>query len=197
MKKWISLLAVLTLMVGVTACGSDKPDDLPASENASATKSFTLIASAGAASRSEIAFSLSDFAAISEYVKYVSNVIIQTTSYVEVSGITTSQTVELQNVTLSLKSDSKKKIVLPVIDSNEKFMELTQLTFLQEIMNDLPERFFYGGVDIHLYTQPYLTGYIGHQTGWQIYIQLIVTPHTLKKVALKGNLLNLSESDVT
>ncbi|NMB05189.1 MAG: hypothetical protein GX976_02275 [Bacteroidales bacterium] len=140
MKKWISLLAVLTLMVGVTACGSDKPDDLPASENASATKSFTLIASAGAASRSEIAFSLSDFAAISEYVKYVSNVIIQTTSYVEVSGITTSQTVELQNVTLSLKSDSKKKIVLPVIDSNEKFMELTQLTFLQEIMNEIYRR---------------------------------------------------------
>ena len=156
MKKWISLFTVLTLLVGVTACGSDKPDDLPESESASATncgsdkpddlpesesasatKSFTLIASAGADSRSETTFSLSDFAAISEYVKYVSNAIIQTTSYVEVRGITASQTVELQNVTLSLKSDSKKKIVLPVIDSNEKFMELTQLTFLQEIMNEI------------------------------------------------------------
>ena len=140
MKKWISLLAVLTLMMGVTACGSDKPDDLPASQNASASKSFTLIASAGAASRSEISFSLSDFAAISEYVKYVSNAIIQTSSYVEVTGITSSQAVELKDVTLSLKSDSKKKIVLPVIDSNERFMELTQLTFLQEIMNEIYRR---------------------------------------------------------
>src|SRR5690554_5301904 len=140
MKKWISLSAVLTLMMGVTACGSDKPDDLPASENASASKSFTLIASAGAASRSEITFSLSDFAAISEYVKYVSNAIIQTSSYVEVTGITSSQAVELKDVTLSLKSDSKKKIVLPVIDSNERFMELTQLTFLQEIMNEIYRR---------------------------------------------------------
>ena len=140
MKKWISLLAVLTLMMGVTACGSDKPDDLPASQNASASKSFTLIASAGTASRSEITFSLSDFAAISEYVKYVSNAIIQTSSYVEVTGITSSQAVELKDVTLSLKSDSKKKIVLPVIDSNERFMELTQLTFLQEIMNEIYRR---------------------------------------------------------
>ena len=140
MKKWISLLAVLTLMMGVTACSSDKPDDLPASQNASASKSFTLIASAGAASRSEISFSLSDFAAISEYVKYVSNAIIQTSSYVEVTGITSSQAVELKDVTLSLKSDSKKKIVLPVIDSNERFMELTQLTFLQEIMNEIYRR---------------------------------------------------------
>ena len=140
MKKWISLLAVLTLMMGVTACSSDKPDDLPASQNASASKSFTLIASAGAASRSEITFSLSDFAAISEYVKYVSNAIIQTSSYVEVTGITSSQAVELKDVTLSLKSDSKKKIVLPVIDSNERFMELTQLTFLQEIMNEIYRR---------------------------------------------------------
>jgi hypothetical protein len=127
-------------MMGVTACGSDKPDDLPASQNASASKSFTLIASAGAASRSEISFSLSDFAAISEYVKYVSNAIIQTSSYVEVTGITSSQAVELKDVTLSLKSDSKKKIVLPVIDSNERFMELTQLTFLQEIMNEIYRR---------------------------------------------------------
>jgi hypothetical protein len=126
--------------MGVTACGSDKPDDLPASQNASASKSFTLIASAGAASRSEITFSLSDFAAISEYVKYVSNAIIQTSSYVEVTGITSSQAVELKDVTLSLKSDSKKKIVLPVIDSNERFMELTQLTFLQEIMNEIYRR---------------------------------------------------------
>lgn len=140
MKKWISLLAVLTLMMGVAACSSDKPDDLPASQNASASKSFTLIASAGAASRSEITFSLSDFAAISEYVKYVSNAIIQTSSYVEVTGITSSQAVELKDVTLSLKSDSKKKIVLPVIDSNERFMELTQLTFLQEIMNEIYRR---------------------------------------------------------
>jgi len=140
MKKLISLLTVLSLIIGFTACSSDKPDDLPASQNASASKSFTLIASAGAASRSEITFSLSDFAAISEYVKYVSNAIIQTSSYVEVSGITASQAVELQNVTLSLKNDSKKKIVLPVINSNEKFMELTQLTFLQNIMDEIYRR---------------------------------------------------------
>ncbi len=140
MKKLISLFTVLGLIIGFTACSSDKPDDLPESQNASATKSFTLIASAGAATRSEITFSLSDFVAISEYAKYVSNAIIQTSSYVEVSGVTGMYAVELQNVTLSLKSDSKKKIVLPVINTNEKFMELTQLTFLQEIMNEIYRR---------------------------------------------------------
>jgi hypothetical protein len=140
MNKLISLFTALSLIIGFTACSSDKPDDLPESQSASASKSFTLIASAGAASRSEIVFSLSDFAAISAYVKYVNNAIIQTSSYMEVTGITGLQAVELQNVTLSLKSDSKKKIVLPVIKTNERYMELTQLTFLQEIMNEIYRR---------------------------------------------------------
>jgi len=137
MKKLFSILIVVTTAILFTACGSDRPDDLPASQTASATKSFTLIAAAGDDTRSEESIAMSDFSAISEYMKYVNASLVQTTSYIQISGITVTQEVELKNVTLSLKSDSKKKIVLPTITANTKFMELTHLTFLQTVMDEI------------------------------------------------------------
>jgi len=137
MKKLLSTLTVLSVTLFFVACGSDKPDDLPASQNASATQSFTLIAAAGNQTNGEASIAMSDFAAISEYAKYVNAALVQTSSNIEISGITAAQEVELTNVTLSLKSDSKKKIVLPTITANTKFMELPQLTFLQTVMNEI------------------------------------------------------------
>ena len=137
MKKLFSILIVFTTAILFIACGSDKPDDLPASQTASVTKSFTMLAAAGANTTSEVSIAMSDFTAISEYVKYVNAALVQTSSFIQISGITTAQEVELTNVTLSLKSDSKKKIVLPTITANDKLMELTQLTFLQTVMDEI------------------------------------------------------------
>jgi hypothetical protein len=137
MKKLLSTLTVLSVALFFVACGSDKPDDLPASQNASATQSFTLIAAAGNQTNGEASISMSDFTAISEYVKFVNAALVQTSSYIQISGITSAQEVELTNVTLSLKSDSKKKITLPTITANTKFMELTHLTFLQQVMDEI------------------------------------------------------------
>ncbi|MBF6629265.1 MAG: hypothetical protein ITG04_12305 [Proteiniphilum sp.] len=137
MKKLFTILIVFTTTILFTNCASDKPDDLPGSMNASATQSFTMIAAAGATSTSNVTFAMSDFAAISEYVKYVNVALVQTSSYIQISGITSAQEVELTNVTLSLKSDSKKKIVLPTITANTKLMELPQLTFLQTVMDEI------------------------------------------------------------
>lgn len=101
MRKLISLLTVLSIIVGLTACGSDKPDDLPVSLDASATQSFTLIAASGTSQSPEATFKLSDFASITEYVKYIEKADVLSTSYFEFSGIPATDDVLLSNTVWS------------------------------------------------------------------------------------------------
>jgi len=140
MKKLVSTLTVLSVAFIFAACSSDKPDNLPASQTGSADKSFTLIAAANSSASGEVSFTLNDFSAITEFVKYVNAAVVQTSSFIEIKGITTAQVVELKNVTLSMKSDPNKKIVLPTITANVKFSELPQLTFLQNVMDEINRR---------------------------------------------------------
>ncbi len=140
MKKLVSTLTVLSVALLFTACSSDKPDNLPASQTASADKSFTLIAAANNNASGEVTFTLNDFSSITDYVKYINAAVVQTSSFIEIKGITAAQAVELRNVTLSMKSDPNKKIVLPTITANVKFSELPQLTFLQNVMDEMNRR---------------------------------------------------------
>ena len=139
MKKWISLFTVLTLLVGVTACGSDKPDDLPVSLDASVSKSGSLLATAGAPQTVPVTFELSGFTSVTQYVKYINDADALATSYFEITGIGTSQEVNLTNVSLSLASDSKKSISLPDITKNERFTADTsdRLRFMQFVVDEI------------------------------------------------------------
>ena len=131
------LVAVL-----LAACGDSRPDDLPVSKNATVSKSYEILASAGSSSELEVTFTINDFTAIKEYVKWIKKAEIQTNSFIEVSGITAGQEVELKNVELWLKRDSKKRLSLSTISENGKIEEniLTQLNFLQSLMDEIVRR---------------------------------------------------------
>ena len=139
MKKAISILTLFSLIFILTNCSSDKPDNLPVSLNGSAAKSFTLISAANATQSVEVTFNLSDFSGISEYLKYVGKGNVLATSFIEVSGITSSQSVNLTNISLEMKSDRKKTLKLNDIDSNTKIIANTasELVFLQNIMDEI------------------------------------------------------------
>lgn len=49
----------------------------------------------------------------------------------------TLQVVELTNVKLSLKSNSKTSLDLPTITANASFKELPQLNFLQKVLDEV------------------------------------------------------------
>jgi len=139
MRKLISLLTVLSIIVGLTACGSDKPDDLPVSLDASATQSFTLIAASGTSQSPEATFKLSDFASITEYVKYIEKADVLSTSYFEFSGIPATDDVLLSNISLVLASNTKTNITLSDITSNRRINAdiAANLNFLQAVMNEI------------------------------------------------------------
>ena len=133
MKKFLILSSVLLLSLIFHSCSTDKPDDLPVSINATAEKTFTIIAAAGSVTSQNVTFTIDDFAALKDYKKYVESGLIQTSSYIEVKGITGEA--ELANVKLLMNRDSKKSIILQDINSNKKYQELPQLTFLQFIID--------------------------------------------------------------
>ena len=138
MKKFLILSSVLLLSLIFHSCSSDKPDNLPVSINATAEKTFTIIAAAGSVTSQNVTFTIDDFAALKDYKKYVESGLIQTSSYIEVKGITGDE--ELTNVKLSMNRDSKKNITLQDINSNKKYQELPQLTFLQFIIDEIATR---------------------------------------------------------
>ncbi len=142
MKKLLFISSLLSLAVLLAACGDSRPDDLPVSKNATVSKSYEILASAGSSSELEVTFIINDFTAIKEYVKWIKKAEIQTNSFIEVSGITAGQEVELKNVELWLKRDSKKRLSLSTISENGKIEEniLTQLNFLQSLMDEIVRR---------------------------------------------------------
>lgn len=135
MKKLVSILMVISLVLTVSSC-SKKPNDLPVSQEASATKSINIIAAGGNTITTDLEFKLSDFAALSQYQKWVEGGLVQTTSVITVSGIAEGQDVELTNIKLSLASNSKVSLSLPNVTDNITFKELPQLNFLQQVINE-------------------------------------------------------------
>lgn len=137
MKKFLSILSILSVMMFLASCGSDTPDNLPVSMKATASKDFTMVAAAGNTSSAKVTFSMSDFTAISQYVKYVQSASVKNTSSIDITKITTGQNVELTGVKLELTSDSKKSITLPTITANATYNDASQLAFLQQVMDEI------------------------------------------------------------
>lgn len=140
MKKFLSISTILLMAFFVASCGSSEPDDLPVSQNATASKSYEIVATANSTTTLRKTFTLNDFSAISSYVKFVKSAGVQSTSSITVSELPTGQTLELTNVKLHLANDSKKSITLPNITGNVVFNEVPQLTFLQTIMDEIVRR---------------------------------------------------------
>ena len=139
MKKIFISSTVLLLSILFYSCGSDKPDNLPVTMTANANKSFSIIASAGSESSQTVTFTLDDFAAIEEFKRYVESGEIITSSYIEVTGITGE--VELVGVKLSMERDPRKIYNFRnMITENEKFNTITELNFLQNIIDELSSR---------------------------------------------------------
>jgi len=138
MKKIFPLSALLFFFFIFFSCGSDKPDGLPVSIKATAEKSFIITAQAGDVTTKTITFSLDDFAALKDYKKYVESGLIQTSSYIEVKGV--SEDVELVNVKLSMNRDPKNNFTLPNITKSEKYQGINELNFLDIIIKEIASR---------------------------------------------------------
>lgn len=139
MKKLLTLFMILSVFAVVSSCGDSKPGDLPASQNASATKSINIVAAAGNTTTTETVFTKADFAALEKYAKWVTSGEVLTTSEIAISEIT-EENVELTNVRLYLASNTKTSLSLPNITGNKTFKELSQLNFLQHIINEVAKR---------------------------------------------------------
>lgn len=142
MKKLGSVFTLLVAALLFTACSSDKPEDLPVTLNASTSQSFPLIAAAGSSQSPQVTFRLDNFTAVTEYVKYIEQAEVLSTSYIEVTGLTSTDEVELTAVSLALASDTSKHISLPLITSNQRFNAdtSTRLSFMQNIMDEINRR---------------------------------------------------------
>ncbi len=136
MKKINVFLIVFSVLL-LSACGESKPDDLPVSVVASANKSASVIAAAGASYSIDIPFSLSDFAAVSKYAKWVKQGDLQTNSTVKITGIESGGNVELKNVRLTLKSNPKRFVDLGTVTANRDFMGMDLLDFLKVVATEL------------------------------------------------------------
>lgn len=142
MKKLLSTFVVLSIFILMGACSDNRPDDLPVSLDATASKSFRLIVAAGNSSEGKITFTLDDFSAIKDYIKWVERGEAQASSFIQLTGVTSAQEVELKDVTLSLERDSKKSLSLGTFTENDKLeaSNVTRLRFMQDIMDDLLRR---------------------------------------------------------
>lgn len=138
MKKLYSLLTILTIVFALSSCGDSKPDDLPVSIDATATKSLKLVASAGSETTLEMNFNKSDFAALEKYSKWVKKGEIQTTTFMQFSNV--PEGVELTDVKLALASNSKTSLNIGNVSGDLTLKELTQLNFLQHIINEVASK---------------------------------------------------------
>lgn len=141
MKKLLSTLSILSILLVLNSCSDNRPDDLPVSRTATASKSFRLIAAAGNSAEGEVTFTLDDFAAIKEYAKWVKKGEAQASSFIQISGINASQEVELKNVTLTLERGNKNISLDPITDNDKlEATNVTRLRFMQDILDDILRR---------------------------------------------------------
>lgn len=142
MKKFVSIFAIFSILLVFNACGDSRPEGLPVSRDATASKSFTLIAAAGNSAQGRVTFNTNDFTAIKEYIKWIESIEAQASSYIQISGITSAQEVELREVKLSLERDSKKNVSLGTVTANDKLeaTNVARLGFMQAIMDEVNRR---------------------------------------------------------
>lgn len=139
MKKLLSITLILATLILVSACGDDIPDNLPENKIASAEKTASMSVAANSSASTEITFTNRDFTGIQEFLNYIKDANVQTSSHISIQGIT-NQDVNLTNVKLTLKRDSKVTLSLPTITANDRFDELNHLNFLQAVLDEIVRR---------------------------------------------------------
>ena len=137
MKRELLFLFVFSIGMLVWSCGDDEPRiDLPGPIKDSKVYTFGITAPAGATVTLEKTIKLTDFTAIESFENYVSKGILSTESYIEFIKAG-SENIELTNVTLQVKSNSKINYNLGTITGNVKFISLDDLNFLQQVANEM------------------------------------------------------------
>lgn len=137
MNRKLMFLSVIAFGIMILSCGKDEPKvDLPAPTKDSKIYTYGITAPAGASVTLEKTLKLSDFTGIGMYEKYVSQGVLNTDSYIDfVKG--SSDNIELNEVTLQVKNNTKIKYNLGTINGNFKFNALNDLNFLQQVVNEI------------------------------------------------------------
>jgi hypothetical protein len=137
MKRKLLFLFVFAVGVLVWSCGDDEPKvDLPGPIKDSKIYSYGITAPAGATVTLDKTLKLSDFTAIESFEKYVSKGILSTESYIDFIKVG-SESIELKDVTLQVKSNQKINYNLGTITGNTKFILLNDLNFMQQVVNEM------------------------------------------------------------
>ncbi len=137
MNRKLMFLSIIAFGLLVLSCGKDDPKvDLPSPIKDTKIYTYGITAPAGAAVTLEQTLKLSDFTAIGTYEKYVYQGVLNTDSYIDfVKG--GSENLELKEVTLQIKNNTKIKYNLGTITGNFKFTSLDDLNFLQQVVNEM------------------------------------------------------------
>ncbi len=137
MNRKLMFLCVFAFGMLVWSCGDDDPKiDLPSPIKDTKIYTYDFIASAGATVTLEKTLKLSDFTAIGNYEKYVYEGVLNPNSFVDfVKGGTDN--IELKEVTLLVKSNTKIKTNLGTITGNVNFNSLEYLNFLQNVVDEM------------------------------------------------------------
>ncbi len=137
MKHKLMILFVFAFGMLVWSCGDDDPKvNLPDSIKDSKIYSYGITSPAGAVLTLEKTLKLSDFTALGTNEKYVNKGELNVNSYIDfVKGATA--TIELKDVTLQIKNNSKIKYSLGTISGDKRFNSLEDLGFLQLVVNEM------------------------------------------------------------
>lgn len=137
MKHKLMILFVFAFGMLVWSCGDDDPKvNLPDSIKDSKIYSYGITSPAGAALTLEKTLKISDFTGLGTNEKYVTKGELNVNSYIDfVKGA--AGAVELKDVTLQIKNNSKIKYILGTISGDERFNSLEDLEFLQLVVNEM------------------------------------------------------------
>lgn len=131
-------LIVFALGIIVMSCSKDDDEDIVIPSPITDTKlySYGITSPAGATITLERTIKLDDFTALNNYQKYVYKGTINISSFIEFIKSSTED-IELNDVTLQVKNNSKIKYNLGTITGNVKFTSLDDLNFLQSLVDEL------------------------------------------------------------
>ena len=138
MNRKLIFLFVLALGMFVLSCNKDETEEviIPSPLIGTNVYSYGITAPAGATITLERTMKLDDFIALNGYQKNVYKGTVNISSFIEFVKSSTD-IVELKNVTLQAKGNSKLTYNLGTITGNNKFISLDDFNFLQLLVNEM------------------------------------------------------------
>lgn len=138
MNRKLILLFVFALGMVAWSCSKDDSEDviIPSPINDVMVYSYGITAPAGSTITLERTMKLADFTALNNYQKYVYKGTININSFIEFVK-SSSEDIELKEVILQVKNNSKIKYNLGTLTDDVKFSSLDDLNFMQLLVNEL------------------------------------------------------------